>query len=534
MLTSFRRARIIPALLFVFVVLSTQVPATQGAQTFTVNSTADAVDANPGDGVCATVVAECTLRAAIQEANGLAGADTITLPAGTYVLALAGANEDAAATGDLDITGDLTINGAGAATTTIDANGIDRVMHVPGGATVTIAGVTLSNGAATVGGGLAVTGGGNVTINQSIIRSNMATATGNDGGGGVYNSSSSLTLNDSTVRDNTANGGSGAGINNVSGASLVLNRSTVSGNSGTAPSHGGGLNNFGASATLNNSTISGNSASIGQNVNNWGGSGTTSMQLNHSTVHASTGSALTVLGSGTFTTELNHTLLSGPSGQTCDTSGAVTSLGHNLATDATCSLTQPTDLPNSDPLLQPLGDNGGLTFTHALQRGSPAIDAGNNAGCPDTDQRGTVRPQDGNRDGIATCDIGAFELTQFFFVTNTNDSGAGSLRQAILDANAIPNVDGEPDAIHFNIPGTGPHTIQPASALPAITDPVVIDGYTQPGAAPNTLAIGNNAVLQVVLSGASAGAGVNGLTITASDSTVRGLVINAFQDDGIE
>src|ERR1700675_908151 len=70
------------------------------AANFTVTSTADAVDATPGDGVCATATAACTLRAAIQEANALSGADSITVPAGTYTLALLGAGEDAAATGD--------------------------------------------------------------------------------------------------------------------------------------------------------------------------------------------------------------------------------------------------------------------------------------------------------------------------------------------------------------------------------------------------------------------------------------------------
>lgn len=72
------------------------VPAATAA-TFTVNSTADAVDATPGDGVCATATATCTLRAAIMEANALAGADTITLPAGSYGLTIGGAGEDASA-----------------------------------------------------------------------------------------------------------------------------------------------------------------------------------------------------------------------------------------------------------------------------------------------------------------------------------------------------------------------------------------------------------------------------------------------------
>src|SRR5690349_902405 len=90
-----------------------------------------------------------------------------------------------------------------------------------------------------------------------------------------------------------------------------------------------------------------------------------------------------------------------------------------------------------------------------------------------------------------------------FVVTNTNDSGAGSLRQAILDANANPG----PDDITFNIPGAGVHAIKPLTPLPVISDTVNIDGYTQPGASPNTVGIGigssNNAVLVVELDGSA-------------------------------
>src|SRR5215211_81227 len=84
------------------------------AENFVVNSMADLADANPGDGLCKTgITGDCTLRAAIQEANELAGADTVSIPAGTYALTIEGAGEDAAASGDLDITEALTITGAG-------------------------------------------------------------------------------------------------------------------------------------------------------------------------------------------------------------------------------------------------------------------------------------------------------------------------------------------------------------------------------------------------------------------------------------
>jgi Bacterial Ig-like domain (group 3) len=116
-----------------------------------------------------------------------------------------------------------------------------------------------------------------------------------------------------------------------------------------------------------------------------------------------------------------------------------------------------------------------------------------------------------------------------FTVTNTNDSGVGSFRQALLDANAAAGLD----TIAFNIPGAGVHTITLTSILPLITSPVLIDGYTQPGSSVNTNALnaGINAVLQVELTGLQ----VSLFFFTGSDgSTVRGLIINGSANDNIE
>jgi CSLREA domain-containing protein len=111
-------------------------------------------------------------------------------------------------------------------------------------------------------------------------------------------------------------------------------------------------------------------------------------------------------------------------------------------------------------------------------------------------------------------------------VTNTNDSGGGSLRQAILDSNGSTGLN----TIDFNIPGSGVETIAPLSALPTITNPVVIDGYSQPGASPNSKGPGlsDNAVLLIQINGATGSAASSGLTITAGSSTVKGLVINTI------
>lgn len=117
-----------------------------------------------------------------------------------------------------------------------------------------------------------------------------------------------------------------------------------------------------------------------------------------------------------------------------------------------------------------------------------------------------------------------------FTVTNTNTGGAGSLAQAILDANANSGAD----IINFSI-GTGLQTISPMlTGFPDITDPVTIDGFTQPGAVSG--ATPDQLTLMIVLDGISAGNGVDGLHITGGNTTVRGLVIqnwNPFGEHGI-
>ncbi len=134
-------------------------------------------------------------------------------------------------------------------------------------------------------------------------------------------------------------------------------------------------------------------------------------------------------------------------------------------------------------------------------------------------------------------------LSQFFTVTNTSDNtGAGSLRWAIGQVNAdTTDTAASPDQIQFNIPTTDPGyngslgvwTISPTSSLPAVSRPVVIDGYTQPGASPNTLSRGDNAVIAIRLDGTGAGNSSVGLTIDGDDSAVRGLALTRFSE-GIE
>jgi uncharacterized protein (TIGR02145 family) len=110
-------------------------------------------------------------------------------------------------------------------------------------------------------------------------------------------------------------------------------------------------------------------------------------------------------------------------------------------------------------------------------------------------------------------------------VTNINDDGVGSLRYALDYANSTIGLK---DTISFNIPGSGPFTIQPLSPLPAITDPVVINGFTQPGAS------NNGSVLQIGIDGSKAGTGSNGFTVNASNCSIKGLMIYQFTGNGIQ
>jgi parallel beta-helix repeat protein len=112
-----------------------------------------------------------------------------------------------------------------------------------------------------------------------------------------------------------------------------------------------------------------------------------------------------------------------------------------------------------------------------------------------------------------------------FTVTNTSDSGAGSFRQAIIQSNATAGKD----TIQFNIAGAGPHVITLSAALQAITDPVIIDGTSQPGASCASWP----PALRIVLNGSGAGANTSGLVVTAGNTNIKGLVIQRFSDHGV-
>lgn len=241
------------------------------AANFNVNSPQDAPDANPGDGQCASAAGSCTLRAAIQESNAQAGADVITLPAGTYTLTVAGAGEDTGATGDLDISDDLTINGgnvASATDTIISGGGSaglrDRIIDVVGKPAIPISvrinGVTIQGGYQERG----ANGGGGIC--------NHCTDTNVNGPSEVP----SLVLSTVVVRDNFSFS-TGGGISNH--GTLMIDNSVIADNStpygspqggivGQGGGMGGGLMNWGGSVSIQRSTISGNYAQTGGGLYN--------------------------------------------------------------------------------------------------------------------------------------------------------------------------------------------------------------------------------------------------------------------------
>ena len=627
-------------------VLATTPPAK--AATFTVTSTADAVDAAPGDGVCATAAGACTLRAAVMEANVFPGNDAVVLPEGTFRLSPTGDNEDLGVTGDLDVLESLDISGTGSDATIIDGFGGDRIFHVPGASSLSVASLTLKRGSANEGGAILSAGPGPLSVTNVRFERNLAntgsairhadgpltivgcdfdanvagwpggtvTKTGlgalsiatstftantgsgpggavsfdgadfvnvsdcqfaaNSGGsggsvwvnaalgfamancrfddsqsngnggaisyfgpgdvvlsgltvtnalaGGVggaihadadgnlsvtnstftqnaagyaggalyyYSETGALTLRDVTFDGNGAFGGpAGAFYSNATGA-LTLERVDVERN--FSDDAGGGALAYNAESgsmvgvrfvdnftngndgggfyayvpgpcQVSDSTFSGNRTSNGEG----GGlylTGTGPFEVHRSTFASNVAEGLDggrggglLLAAGEQSVILNCTfsgnfaLIQGGglygaadtkvwsttfAGNTATEGGgiyngwairiantivAASPIGGNCAgndfdsgnrnidTDGTCQLDGPSDQEGVDPQLGPLADNGGPSPTHSIAHTSPAIDAGNASICPDVDQRGLARPADGNGDGSALCDIGAYEF----------------------------------------------------------------------------------------------------------------------------
>lgn len=380
------------------------------AATIDVDTTADELN---GDG-------DCALREAVRAANtnlpvdgcaaGQASADTIDVPAGTYRLAIPGPGEDFATAGDLDLTGGpsgpVRVAGAGARTTTVNGADLDRVFDLPSvGATARISGLTITNGTAPpleIGGGVRLILGA-LTLRRVAITDNTRSAGpfSSGVGGGVASELGNLKVFDSVISRNRVprpsgpiSDTSGGGVAQTGGTAEITN-TTVSANTAAGPrGSGGGIFQIAVAGPttvkLTNTTVNGNGAATGANLESIGSAGTATITTRNSIVANPTGG-----------------------GANCATAfgATITSSGGNLEfPGSSCGFTAARDKQNQNPLLAALANNGGQTNTHALRAASPAIDAARDSGCPATDQRGVARPRDGDGNGSARCDMGAFEL----------------------------------------------------------------------------------------------------------------------------
>ena len=381
-----------------------------------------------------------SLRQAIFDANiNGVGLDTIDATGVTGTITLT--------TGELFIFSDLIIIGPGANLLTVSGNGAVRIFDtslVPALTNVTVSGMTLANGnSGTLNGG-AINSRSPMTINDvAIINSVSGTPTDVGTGGGAIVIDRPLVMNRVTVSGNQALGNGAGGAIEAFNTTITLNNVTVSGNStpGSAlgVSEAGGIALFQATANLNNVTITGNSSGS----NGGGGIGMVTSTVNaRNTIIAgntSTGAGPDChAGLNSSFNSLGYNLIQNPAG--CGIGGVVT--GNKTGVSAN---------------LGPLANNGGPTQTHALLAGSPAIDAGDPAGCAGggglltTDQRGPGFPRalDGDGNGSAICDMGAYEapavliaaaplLSKAFNPSTTGINGVTTLTFTLTNTGAVP------------------------------------------------------------------------------------------------
>ena len=406
-------------------------------QVVTVTTTEDRVDSDANLNSLVELAATpgsdgfVSLREAILAANNQSDADEIILLAGDYQLSLPGTGEDAAASGDLDILNPLTITGAGAGTTTIDGERIDRVFDLF--ADVTIADLTIEDGLTTdTGGGIRVGSTALLTLERSVVQNNESAE-----GGGIYNAGR-LTLADVEVLNNVASPGTaevGGGLKNTGTA--LLRQVLLTGNTAQ---DGGAIFNSGAAALLDirNVTITNNTASA-----SGGGIYTDRLAtIVNSTIadnQAASGGGIFGFNAAGNADLLNTVIINNTGG---NTNKLLTSSGYNIDSGNTAFSPTTGDQQNTDPNLAALADNGGFTRTRALNAGSAAIDAGDNLANPVTDQRGY------QRDALA--DIGAFEY-----------QAASSAQLWLSTDDAVAVAGGTPaswdkhDVVVFDDPGLG-------------------------------------------------------------------------------
>ena len=492
-----RRVALLAALGALLLANVTIVPVRALGFLFVVDTKGDHPDANLLDNQCEAADGTCSFRAAVMQANAVdpgTGSHEIRVNGATIAMDIenTAGDENAAAKGDYDILQNTRIVGNGAAVFVAGAslgNGLDRIFDIRGNdIDVEISGVTLRFGDANgdPGGAIRTIDGGTDVALEDVIIEKSGT---NNIGVAIW-TRGDLDITDSLIRDNEGRNGL---IYAEGSANVRIRRSTISGNtmqfngsalylkgdavalvdrstiSGNTTNTGGpivvGIANVeDAALTLRNSTISGNTS----NANN--GAMITSaaegvVTIESSTIGSNQGFGLDLDGPSS----IKNTILAGNSRGNC--AQDPTSAGHNLDTGTTCGLDGAGDIESGSPALGALKDNGGATLTRALGLSSEARDAG--SGCPSVDQRGNSRPKDGDGDGTATCDIGAYEAAAVPVV-------ATPVPTPVITAapTAAPTMDPSPSALP-SAAVTGAPAASAGASAPAGS--VLPGGSTAPG-----------------------------------------------------
>jgi hypothetical protein len=355
------------------------------------------------------------------------------------------------------------------------------------GSTVSLNNLTIIDGLATTaaytqflseGGGIRIADSANVTMTGGAVR--RCVSEGNGGGVGMYYPATLIAEGvEFTGNESTNSNGGGGGVSTGPSTTVTLRKCLISGNSAsqdtgggcyvgtiarlevngctlannTSKDTGGALYQSGNSyLDLLNTTISGNEAGVGASGNIPGGALYTSVLASGSIRHCTiannkqrSGAGIEFSDSASSSFTISHTILSGNSNPNTVLNlighGSASSLGYNLTDDASVgTLPNSTDLVSRTAFIAPLGNYGGPLETHALLAISPAIDAGDPfiADAPGKDARRFARIADGDRDGTARIDIGAFEAKRPFVVSHNldemNNDGERSLRESITDA----------------------------------------------------------------------------------------------------
>ncbi|GBC84338.1 hypothetical protein HRbin11_00763 [bacterium HR11] len=415
--------------------------------------------------------------------------------------------------GELLIDKNLAIVGPGADQLTVSGNNATRVFNISSGKTVQISGLTIANGLTSFDSGGGILNAGTLTMTNCTVSGNIAGGAGGGisnsgtltmtnctvsengtgsggGGGGIYNDGT-LTMKNCTVSGNSAGGGSG-GISNNKGT-LTMENCTVSGNSVVYVA--GGISNSGV-LTMTNCTVSGNSAGgYGGGIANakTGFGSWATLRMTNCTV---SGNSAGIRGGGIDLTSgmvtLKNTIIANStSGGDCGQLGGTVdpTSKNNLIEDSAhaCGLVNGVNgnVIGVDPML---GTPTGSPAYFPLNPDSPAIDAGDNTTCNNVpvnnqSQNGVTRPQDGDGDGVAVCDIGSYEAppplagTGLAIAGDPDGNGVWDSGEAVTVVPAWRNNDNTSHILN----GNASNVVDPPGVVASLTDAAAAYGTIPAG-----------------------------------------------------